>query len=85
MTSYKLYKLTEMNGSGSPEDESETWTTTISYHLISEKEEDNFGEWLAEKMSYQDYSYQVKCHEIMKFENEDELCDIYECLGEKCR
>ncbi len=80
--SYTLYKLTESQGKGSPEDESESWTNKISYELVDEKKATEFAEWCADQYGNQDYSWQFSCNKVAVFYDLDAAKDAAKTMLE---
>jgi len=70
---YTLWKKTESNISGCPEDESESSTLKYTYIVVPEKDTEEFYESCSEDYACQDYSYQVNYIEIITFQHLEDL------------
>lgn len=75
---YTLYKITERHIRGCPEDESESSTYKIYFHLIEDgsKEEEEFHEHMADECGYQDYSFQIDYKRMVVFDSLEEAREV---------
>lgn len=68
---YELWKKTETNTIGCPEDESESTTTKTYFYLINVRNSESFGEFMADDYGNQDYSWQVSYKKLMTIDSDD--------------
>ncbi|MGE0793669.1 MAG: hypothetical protein AB7V77_05825 [Candidatus Woesearchaeota archaeon] len=78
---YTLWKKVSNHGTGCQCDGSETWRNEVEYFLVSESEENDFYEVIADDYGNQDYSYIVKYDELMTFKSLSQLKDILKVLN----
>ena len=77
---FALWKVTETTGC-IMEDESDTRSTKVAFHIIRADEEDDWGETIANDCGYQDYSYQVD-HELVAEFWYEEIEELKRTLAE---
>lgn len=76
-----LYRETESYGRGSPEDESESWTTTSKLVIVPQEDDDDYQEHIASKYGDQDYSYRFSSKMLCVL-TEEELQQMKELINE---
>lgn len=82
---YTIYRKSVSNGKGDPSDGSESWTNTTSYDLVSEDNEESYGEYIASECGNQDYSYKVAFEEVAKFYSKRDIKTIQDITRDELK
>lgn len=80
---WAIHKKIESHGKGSPEDGSEEWEDSISFHLVRSDEEEEFQESLANDYGYQDYHYRISCKKVAEFRSDEELKELVKIINKR--
>ena len=80
---YTVWKITRSHGKGCPEDGSESWENEVSWEVVPENKEEEFGDFIADECGSQDYSYQFGYMRQGDFYSDREINSIDELNTEE--
>jgi hypothetical protein len=64
---YTLWRITRNHAKGDPADGTEYWESDVTYDIVPETKDDEFGEFIADESGSQDYNYTVGFKQLATF------------------